>query len=576
MSEQPKLATPLARWPALIPSLLLILTALLIYIPAYSAPAHWDDTGYLVENPFVRDLRGLYIIWFRPLALWQYYPMVFTSYWVEYHLWGYNLVCYHIVNAALHGINAALLMIVLRQLKVPLAFFISLIFVCHPIHVETVVMIAERKNLLAFLFFMLAMLSYMRFANPLATRRKWAYAASLIFFIMAIQSKTVVFVFPAIMLLVEFYKTGKITWRNIWPLLPFVIVALPQAIVVRHIEHQFVGARGKSFEFTIIERILIAGRALWFYVGKIFWPYPLVLIYPRWDINTAQAWQYLFPAAFAGIVAILVGLKKYVTHTPWLLVMAFFILMAPALGFVSYYPMAFSFVSDHFVYLGSVPVIMIFILLARWLMRTFLPSAKAAQQILAVIVVIILIGLTPIQASIWHSARSMLTYNLIHNPASSIVKINLADVFTNEKDYVMATQLLLSAVESPDDYASYAYHNLGLIKSRQKDYDGAIDYFKKAVDHSPQYLSAWMNLGKHLQQQGRYEEAIVAYGHAIKIDPRIQDHFAGIAYCQWMIGNQDLALQAAKWALERDPKNPQMQDLLHTIESSRPATRPKR
>lgn len=563
------------RWPLLLPSVIIFVLTMLIYIPPLNAPPHWDDGGYLTENYHVRNLRGLYVFWFKPTNMWQYYPVVFTSYWIEYHLWGYALWAYRIVNVVFHVANAILLLIILRRLKVPAAFVIALIFACHPIHVETLVYIAERKNILSCFFFMLAMLAYWRYADGPTRGRWWAYAGAIISFILAIQSKTVVFVFPFVMALVLFYQRGKLKIRDLWPLVPFVIIAIPQALIVRHIEHTLVGASGPDFEFTIIEKILIAGRCLWFYIGKMLWPYPLIPIYGRWDINAFQTWQYLFPAAYLALFVTLVVLRKKIGHGPWILTAAFFVILGPALGFVVYYPMVYGFVSDHFVYLGSIPAIMGLVLLFRWLAMKFAANLPALPQIATVITLIILCGLTVVQGIIWRSGISIWYYNMMFKPDHPAVMMNLGHAFVEAKEYDTAEPLLLHSLKQPSSFRVVALTNLGLLCTRQGRYEEALDYFSQATQEHPVYaLSLWMNVGTHAQMLKQYERAIQAYGMVAGIDPDFSEPYARTGVCWWFLGNRAMAEKSAKMALERDP-NDSIAKKLMAVLAETPATHTK-
>ncbi len=561
------------HFPLAAPALTILLLTFLLYIPALQAPPHWDDIGYLVTNYHIRTWSGLWRIWFTDPSPLQYYPVVFTSYWIEYHIWGMTIWAYHLVNILLHGGNAILLMMVLRKLRIPGAFFIALLFACHPIHVETVVMIAERKNLLAFLFFMLAALAYLKFTDIPRPHRYWHYAAAILCFILAIQSKTVVFVFPFVMLIVQFYRNGKLSRRDILSVIPFLILAIPQSLIVRHIEHYGVGANGPDFEYSIPDKILIAGRALWFYIAKLIFPYPLMPIYVRWHIDPRQLWQYLFPASYLAVFTLAFAFRKKITNNPWLLLLTFFVISGPALGFVTYYPMVYSFVSDHYIYLGSVPILIALVLLAT-LLRGKIKCPRMMAILSISLVFVILSTMAMNQSSLWRSKLAIWAYNYKYNPHNHGVLGNLAVAFMENHKYEHAKPLLYEAAKT-NDHRYTQYDNLGTISHIEGHYDEAFEYFRMAATQAPGLIGASMNYGIQLQAKGRYEDAIVAYGNVIKSNSDLAEPFARIAYCQWAIGNHDLALKAAQWALERDPNDLRYQKVLKLIETTpAPATRP--
>ena len=193
--------------------LILVLLVLLAYAPAYRTCGFiWDDDGYVEENKTLRSTVGLREIWLRPGATPQYYPLVFTTFWVEYHLWGLRPMGYHIVNVLLHGLNSGLLWLLLRRLNVSGAWFAAAIFALHPVHVESVAWVTERKNVLSGFFCLLAFLAYLRFAPPERPEEKPAwrwYAVSLGLFLAALLSKTITCSLPAVLVLVYWWKRDK-------------------------------------------------------------------------------------------------------------------------------------------------------------------------------------------------------------------------------------------------------------------------------------------------------------------------------------------------------------------------------
>ncbi|HSW44580.1 MAG TPA: O-GlcNAc transferase, partial [Phycisphaerae bacterium] len=296
-----------AIWAA---GLFLVGLTVLAYAPAIHNGYIWDDDYYVTENQTLRSFQGLGRIWCELGAVPQYYPLVHTSYWLEYRLWGLNPVGYHVVNILLHAVCALLAWRVLVLLEVPGAWVAAAVFALHPINVESAAWITERKNVLSGVFYMAAALAYLRYAlvpGPAADRRarvRW-YVAALAFFIFALFGKTVTGSLPAAILLVLWWKAGRVRPRDVWPLAPFFVAALAMGSLTAWMERQHVGAIGHEWDFSWLDRCLIAGRSLWFYVGKLVWPVDLTFIYPRWRIDASVWWQYLYPAA---ALAVIVGL----------------------------------------------------------------------------------------------------------------------------------------------------------------------------------------------------------------------------------------------------------------------------
>ena len=151
--------------PELWGAIFIVLAVFIAYWPALRGGFIWDDDGYVTHNQTLHNLNGLQEIWFNAGATPQYYPLVFTTFWLEYHLWGLNPLGFHLVNVLLHALGSLLLWRVLAQLKVPGAWLAAAIFALHPVQVESVAWITERKNVLSAVFYFLAALAYLRFIN---------------------------------------------------------------------------------------------------------------------------------------------------------------------------------------------------------------------------------------------------------------------------------------------------------------------------------------------------------------------------------------------------------------------------
>ena len=327
----------------------------LAYQPAWHAGFIWDDDAH-VTPPELRSWHGLWRIWFEVGAVQQYYPLLHTASWLEFPLFGENPAGYHLVNIGVHAVNAVMLWLILRRLQVPGAQLAAGIFALHPVMVESVAWITELKNTLSGLFFLGAALAYLRFD---ADRRKRWYATALGLFTLALLSKTTAATLPAALLVVFWWQRGRLAWaRDFQPLLPFFFLGAADGLFVAWVEWQVVGAQGADFAFTFVERGLIAGRAIWFYLGRLFWPAELIFMYPRWLVSQADAGQYVFPAAVLGGLATC-WLARRRSRAPLAAALFFVGTLFPVLGFLNVYMFVFSFVADHLQYMACVGVIAI-------------------------------------------------------------------------------------------------------------------------------------------------------------------------------------------------------------------------
>ncbi|MGA2583640.1 MAG: tetratricopeptide repeat protein [Tepidisphaeraceae bacterium] len=365
-------AQPTAAPPPVVRNLSLPLGAaglLLICILAFAATFRngfiWDDDHHVTENIQLLSLQGLHNIWLTFTSEPQYYPLTHTTFWIEYHLWKANPLGYHIDNVLLHAIGAIVLWRILVRIKIPGAYWVAMIWAVHPLQLESVAWVTERKNVLSGLLYFLALWTYLKSEDNRA-HQGW-YLTSLVLFLAALFSKTVVSSLPVVILLIFWWQRGKVTWDDVMPLAPMFAAGFVLGCLTSWMERHVVGAVGPAFDFTILDRICIAGHAVWFYLWKILWPVRLIFIYPRWDIDPVpRPWQLVYPAAVIACLLALWLLRHRLGRGPIAAALFFVITLFPALGFVNVFPMRYSFVADHFQYLAGIgPIILIVALIAK-------------------------------------------------------------------------------------------------------------------------------------------------------------------------------------------------------------------
>jgi tetratricopeptide (TPR) repeat protein len=186
------------------------------------------------------------------------------------------------------------------------------------------------------------------------TRNRAAYAKALIMFGLGLLAKTVIASLPGALLVIFWWKRGRLSWKqDVKPLVPFFVVALAAGLLTSWVEKKFIHAVGPDYDFTLMERGLIAGRAIWVYLGRLFWPADLIFIYPRWEVSQNAGWQYLFPGAVMLALAALCWLSRW-WRGPLAGFLFFIGTLFPVLGFFNVYPFRYSFVADHFQYLACI------------------------------------------------------------------------------------------------------------------------------------------------------------------------------------------------------------------------------
>ena len=512
------------------------------YVPAVQCGFIWDDDDYVTQNAALRSANGLWRIWFEPRATPQYYPLVHTTFWIEYHLWGLAPAGYHLVNVLLHAGNAVLVWLVLRRLGIPGAGIAAAIFGLHPVQVESVAWVTERKNVLSGLFYLWALLTYADVAaldvtGGQSSHRK--YVCATLLFIAALLSKSVTCSLPAVILLLILWKRRRLTWGDVKPLVPWLVVGLGMALTTATLEKSHVGAGGAPFTWTFAERFLIAARALCFYVEKLVWPHPLSFMYPRWTINTGDPLQWSFAGLVLAWLALMIGLRNQWGWGPLTATLFFAGTLFPALGFFNVYPMRYSFVADHFQYLASLGPITLVAAGFAGLMsdsRSDPPAAEPKRhsagrkrhhgsrgmrrQIGAGLAVLSLAALALVtwsQQRIYRNPESLWTDVLAKNPRSSIAHFHLGKILMARGNAPSAIEHFREALNrQTDDTELHIIHTL-LANSlvREGNVVQAQASFEQALDHDPNFWEALNGLGNLLARQGKVDPAIALYRRAL-------------------------------------------------------------
>jgi len=498
----------------------------LAYVRMASAGFIWDDDAYVTQNENLRSLAGLARIWLDPRSIPQYYPLVHTSFWIETRLWGLHPAGFHLTNVLLHAVNALLLWRVLAALAVPGAYLAAAIFAVHPVMVESVAWVTERKNVLSMALALGSIVAYLRFAplgdEPRSPRPARAWAASLGLYALALLGKSVVCSVPAVVLVLTWWKRGRVRWNDVKPLLPFFALGIVAAASTIWLERHHVGAAGEEWSLAPVERVLVAGRALWFYAGKLAWPHPLIFFYPRWQPSAAQAWQFAFPVGAAIAVAALWRARHRIGRGALAAVLVFAGVLFPALGFFDVYPFRYSFVADHFQYHASAALIALF---AAVCARGAGRFGRAG----------------PVAACVLVAALALLTFRQTHA---------YRDLETLYRDVV-----------AKNERAWNAHLNLANLLSSQGRNEEALPFARDAARLAPELADAHNTLGgvlflvaaRDAGSSPRREEALRALERAIAIEPDHRDALYNAAVAALSLGRPERALPHFERLLALDP-----------------------
>ncbi len=388
-------------------------------------------------------------------------------------------------------------------------------FALHPIEVESVAWITELKNTLSGAFYLGAMLAWLEFDRH---RRRAAYGVALGLFLLGLMSKSVIATLPAALLVIFWWKRGRLAWKSdVLPLLPFFAIGGAAGIFTAWMERTFIGASGSEFDFSFLDRCLIAGRVFWFYLGKIVWPADLMFIYPRWEIDAHVWWQYLFPLAALLAVAFFWAVRGR-ARWPLAALLYFAGTLFPAIGFMNVYPFRYSFVADHFQYLAGLGPICA---AAAGLTIATGPLAKTRLLVRPALCGCLLLALGVLswrQCAIYADYETLWRATLARNPDCWLARNNLGTVLFYKGRTDEAIASYLAALELKPSYAE-AHYNAANAYAKKNETSEAISHFEKALELQPDYPEACLNLGVLLAREGRVDEASRNFQRALKLKP---------------------------------------------------------
>ena len=466
----------------------------------------WDDTGYVPDNPRITSGERFAEIWTSAESE-VYYPLMYTSFWLEYRLWGPSPAGYHATNVLLHGIDAVLVVLLLSTLGAPLpgAALGGALFAVHPLQVMTVAWIAERKNLLALLFTLLTLLAWSRGRRGLA----------LLAFLAALLSKTAVLGLPVALLL---YDALERRWsrRSLLWAAPMLAASALAAWLTVFFEHPFVGSGDSVLLPGLPQRLQIAGAAPWVYLAKLLLPVGLSPAYPRWPVDGARVlWWLPLLASVAAVVAWAVLLPRLrsdpTRRIAWLLAVAA-VLLFPSLGLISFANLALTFVSDHFLYLPSAALLGA----AGWMLGA---APRRAVRLGGLLACGACIPATLAYQPTFRDGLSLWTRVVERAPDSYAGSLGLAEALARagrpdeaEASYARALALEPRAVDG--------YLLAGRFRQEHGDCAGAAPLYEKALALDPGKVPAILGLAACSAATGSPEEALSLYTRAVHLAPR--------------------------------------------------------
>ncbi|MGD0651427.1 MAG: tetratricopeptide repeat protein [Verrucomicrobiia bacterium] len=501
---------------------LIILLTVVAHIPAIHGGFVFDDYHLIIDNRMVKASDGLYRFWLTTEAP-DYYPLTCSLWWLEWRLWGASPMGYHMVNVLLHAVNAVLVWLILRRLKIPGAWVAGLVFAVHPVNVASVAWISEQKNTLSMLFYAVAILLYLRFYEedgwrwPRTSVRGW-YGLSLAAFLLALLSKTAVVMLPVVLLGCVWWTRGKVRWKDFLRSVPFFILSLVLGLVT--IWFQYNRALGGHLVRAdgFLSRLAAAGWVPWFYLGKALLPFDLSVVYPKWEIDSSLWVNYAPGMILAGCLT-LFWWKRKTWGRPLFFGLGYFVVtLFPVLGFFDQGFYRYSLVADHWQYVAIVAPVALAVAAGELICRR-MGERRRSLGTAAVVAVLMVLGVaTWRRGYVYQTDERLWRDTLTKNPDAWIAHNNLGNVLRAKGNVSEAIAHFEEALRIKPDYTE-AHNNLGIALTEAGRVQEAIGHWEQALRIKPDDAEVHFNLGVALAQLGRVQEAIGRWEQALRIKP---------------------------------------------------------
>lgn len=577
----------------------IIAAVAVVYLPVLRGDFVWDDFLLITGNPLLQNFSGLLEIWSGGRTA-DYFPLTNTIFWIEHHLFGANATGYHAVNILLQIANALLVWRLLKRLDIPGAWLASLIFGIHPVHMASVAWISELKNLLAMFFALLSVLCFLELNDKRLRNSATAYAASLVFFALALLSKTQVVFLPFVLLLCAWWRnkqsagtktTNAVRWAVIrsWP---FFLLAIVLGLVTLWFQNRGIGEE-EIVIGSLPRRFVNAAMTIWWYAGHLFAPVRLMAIYPNWRFDSPRVLEWLPLIALIGIFAGLWHWRNRGTRGAFFAVACFVVALLPSLGLVRMaYVRSGTLVADHLQYFADVSLLALFSagIAYAWNHR------QRATKIATATIVTLLIGAMGTyafaRAQVYRNEETLWQDNLSKNPDAWQAHIMMAQRRFKQERYAEAAYHAGRAAELKPELADIR-NELGLAYCRLERFEEGIAGYRKALQLKEAKPSSARSAGvakiranlanalaitaNHLSESAptvpeeamrRYDEAVRQYEEALELDPQQPAIHRNLGLLLAQLGRYDEAIPHLRATLQMVPNEPAARETLDAIEAS--------
>ncbi len=532
----------------------------LVYWPALSGGFLWNENDLLGGSPVIRSTNGLKTIWFTAAAP-DYFPLTTTSFWLEWRLWGNNSAPYHLANVTLHALSAILLWRVLLRLRISGARLAALLFAIHPVNVESVAWIGERKNVLSLFFYLLATLFFLRGSltdgqssespQPINKKRLF-YSLSIMMFLLSLLSKNFGIMLPFALLLCLWWVNGRITRKDILRITPFFVVALLFGIVALTLQSRVIGDSGVVSP-GILSRVANVGIAIWFYFLKALLPVHLSFVYGSWKIHALLG--------FLPLLALIAALFFFWSfRATWgraaLFAAAYFgITLFPVLGFFDFSSQSISPVADRWQYFALIGLMPLIAVGLQKLKQGTTLIDLFPQRLLKIALMIAIACAGWHQCSFYKNSTTLWRETFKRNPESWLVLNRYGLILEQEGKAIQSLELYKKSLELQPKQVEARNALASLLLGAGKTQD-ATDHLQMALKLDPASAVTHYNIGNTLGQQGKQAEAIAEYNEALLLNPDYADAHNNLACHLAMTGKLDEASKHLRRAVELRPDYP--------------------
>ena len=531
----------------------LVVAVLFAYASALHGGFLWDDDVYVSHNLLLTAPDGLRRIWFSLDSPSQYFPLTYTTFLLERGLWGLDTLGYHLVNVGLHAANALLVWWILDAIEVPGAWLAAGIFALHPVQVESVAWITERKNVLSTFFYLLAVRSWVKTLDPAAARPGRDYAAALALFLLALFSKTTACTLPVALVLTTWIAGRRIDFRRGLQIASFAAVGLGMGLLTVWWERHQQGATGAQFSLTRAQAVIVAGRALWFYAAKLAWPAGLSFSYPHWAVSPADWRQWLWPGTAGIFFGAMLWAWRRGRPGPAYAALCFAATLSPLLGFIPLYTFRYAYVADHYQYVACIAPIALF---AAVCARELWPDDTKTPRLHPAVVVLFaaLIVATSRRAAAFAGAETLWRDTLEKTPDSFLAYGNLGCVLTDKGEYPEAERDIQKAIAlEPEDFRPH--YDFGVLLEKEGRRDDAMAAYGEALRLEPSHAKSNFSLARLLADAGRDPEAVARYRAGLAADPAHADLRNSLGMLLARQGRDEEAAAEYREALRLNPRS---------------------